>query len=404
MNRATTYILLLIISITFLSCNKTKVIDTPQEENRAMSFNITRIDNGNTKAMINNINNLQEYCKTLDISTIDYKESIGIWADYSLQGIISKNVLNNTNIVYHNPNTGNTLNWIFKDDNGNKVDKYWVTGGNYKFRLFYPKNNLQNHISSISDATTFILDCNTELLQEDILVGYKEVNTADNNFNSSDAIDITLRHAMAAVKLVFKLTDNFDYEDYIVSAWFENLDVDITKGFNTVALLAYGDNTNPESIRWNYSYVPALNTPFHVWEARLNNNNEPIRDDGTIAEELKLTKNGPGVVPYTASFKENTGDLYKDNEGYFYVIPQVLHKRAGNHTPELANIIMKYKSTKGRDKIYRLDLPYKFIGEKHEFEAGKRYTINIYISETHAEAEITVSDWDKIDSNYDIDF
>ena len=390
------YIFIAIFALS--GCRKDVQPDMPAESDHVMRFGVESVESlRGTKGIIENIDNLKTACTPLsEPPSLTLKESVGIWADYDYLDVTYSNLLSNVELAYYGRTGGSSEGWNYGDDASD--DEYWQIGGVYYFRSYYPQQALRDAIISTSSAKTFIVNYNTEVMQEDMMVGYKKVDTKT-ELNLSKPVEIKLKHSMAALKFRFQFqyTEEGKYydTDKLTSCWLRNTDTD---GFTTAGMMVYGvtdDDGNyfPEQIDWAESYQPTIK--FFNWSypsgIEFKNENDGDGVDFDPEDEVKA------ATAYTL------GDgNFINNGGWLLVIPQ-----HSDGTVELCFTTEKG----GVDNVYSVKLPSKTgtgtdgpDTEGEEWIAGYRYTYTVSITKTDLELFLSLSDWKQLDSSYSIIF
>lgn len=389
------YIFIAIFALS--GCRKDVQPDMPAESDHVMRFGVESVESlRGTKGIIENITDLETACTPISESPLTLNESVGVWADYDYLDVTYSNLLSDVELAYYDRTGGSSEGWNYGDDASD--DKYWQIGGVYYFRAYYPQQALRDAIISTSSATTFIVNYNTEVMQEDMMVGYKMVDTKT-ELNLSEPVEIKLKHSMAALKFRFQFqyTEEGKYydSDKLTACWLQNTDTD---GFTTAGMMVYGVTDDggdyyPEQIDWAESYQPAIK--FFNWSypsgIEFKNENDGDGDDFDPEDEVKA------ATAYTL------GDgNFINNGGWLLVIPQ-----HSDGTVELCFTTEKG----GADNVYRVKLPSKTgtgaegaDPEGEEWIAGYRYTYTVSITKTDLEMYLHLSDWNQLDSSYSITF
>ena len=377
-------------------CRKEPVPGGRPDTGVPMTFGVASVESmQGTKAMIEDINDLKASCTPVTISPFVLNESIGVWADYEYLGTTFNNLLSNVELAFYDKTGGNTDGWNY---NYGKDEEYWQMGGIYYFRAYYPQKAIKDAIISTSSAKTFIVNYNTEVMQEDMMVGYESVHTQTAP-DLSQPVEMQLKHALAALKFQFQFqyTEGGKYydSDKLTSCWLRNTDTD---GFTTAGMMVYGVTDDygdyfPEQIDWSESYQPAIK--FFNWSypsgIEFKNENDGDGVDFDPTDEVTV------ATAYTA------GDgKFTQNGGWLLVIPQ-----HSDGTVELCFTTEKG----GADNVYSVKLPSKTgtgaegaDPEGEEWIAGYRYTYTVSITKTDLELFLDLSDWNQLDSSYSITF
>lgn len=387
-------------------CSKEPVPGGRPDTGVPMTFGVASVESmQGTKAMIEDINDLEASCTPVTISPFVLNESIGVWADYEYLGTTFNNLLSNVELAFYDKTGGNTDGWNY---NYGKDEEYWQMGGIYYFRAYYPQKAIKDAIISTSSAKTFIVNYNTEVMQEDMMVGYESVHTQTAP-DLSQPVEMHLKHAMAALRFNFQFKyteDDGKYydEDYLTSVWLRNTDTD---GFTTAGMMVYGvtdddDNYFPEQIDWAESYQPDVR--FYSWNypdgVRFANEDVNGDKDGVDAydpaDEVKVAT-AYSMMPASESEKR-----YARNNGWIYIIPQ-----RSDGTVELCFTTRKG----GSDNVYSVKLPsvtgtgLDGIDPAGEYwRPSQRYTYTVSITKTDLEMYLHLSDWNQLDSSYSITF
>lgn len=313
-------------------------------------------------------------------------QAIGIWADYSYTDesgnpVTLKNIFPGTRLIYADKVNGNTHSkWNYEG-----ADLYWFQGGEYKFRAYYPQE-ISTHAVSSASATTFVIEYPTHEMQQDLLLAYNQVDTADPGIDLSQPVPLSFSHGLAAVRFLIKAT--YSNTDFLTSCWLQNAD---TRDFATSGILAYGSETDNESITWVNGYNPPVTERIYHWE---NTGVEFTSDPsaGTYTPAMAYTEAGT-----------TSGDLYTDNEGWVLILPQT----------SSGNLQFCFTTRNGEEGIYRVTIPAVTERtqttdgttiESREYQPGKRYTYTISITESNLELDLTVADWNERESSHSIVF
>ena len=328
-----------------------------------------------SRALIENDDQLQAACTTGN-------KAIGIWSAYELDGVVTRNVLGNDNgdvsLVYH-PETAwdNYQGWTYGESAA-----LWIMGAKYTFNAYYPQH-VVNEITT-SDLTTFVLEHNTELYQEDLMVAYSYVDTDLPTFKIGVPVTLNMLHTLSALRFHFSFIDSdgttYDDSDALTAFWLENTTYDA--GLATTGMLAFGTYDEDgimdgEHIHWYYEDYPAPSTssqPRRIfpWEDK---NGVPF-----VSTPTQRT--------IAAAYSTNADGMQQcaHNNGYIMVIPQV--------TDGSTMICFSLQST--GDLVHRISLP------ATTFEAGKRYTYDIRFGRTESTVTLTIADWNELKSSQDI--
>lgn len=390
---------LLYISVALLALHGCRKDPRPADGDNSrvpIAFGISSVESMHgTKAIIEDLTDLEEECTPASKTPFTLKESIGIWADYEYLGVTYNNLLSNVELAFYEKAGGNKDNWNY---NYGKDEEYWQMGGVYYFRAYYPQQAVRDAIISTSSAKTFIINYNTEVLQEDMMVGYETVDTKTAP-NLSDPVQMPLKHAMAALKFRFQFqyTEDAKYydTDKLTACWLRNTDED---GFTTAGMMVYGvtddeGNYFPEQIDWAESYQPSVK--FFNWTHSAGIEFKNVNDGDTVEYDPE------DEVTVATAYSAGDG-RFAQNDGWLLIIPQ-----KSDGTVELCFTTEEG----GPDNVYSVKIPTKTgtgtqgpdsAGEN--WIAGYRYTYTVSITKTDLELYLGLSDWNQLDSSFSITF
>lgn len=313
-------------------------------------------------------------------------QAIGIWADYTYtdsQGNekTNRNIFAGTRLIYAEKANGNP--WSDWNYEGN--DLYWFKGGQYKFRAYYPEQIGDNVISSAT-ASTFVIEYPTHDMQEDLLLAYNYVNTTDPQVDLNQPVALRFSHGLAAVRFLVKAT--YSNTDYLTSCWLQNAD---SRDFATSGILAYGSETDEESISWINGYNPPVTERIYYWKnSGVEFSTDPTA--GTSTTAMAYTRTGT-----------SEGELFAQNNGWVLILPQ----------QSSGNLQFCFTTQSGEEGVYRVSIPKVTerikasdgsVVESTEYLPGKRYTYTISITETNLILDLTVADWNERESSHSIVF
>lgn len=380
MRRSYTYLLAMVLGVlSFSSCRKEPASPDGDKERIPVRWTVTEVEAmEGTKALVNDLEDLQTACNTGG-------KSIGVWADYSIVEQAAEATTNGELVVYENvfDNAAITYDGTGWTAMGNEI--YWAVGGDYKFRAYYPQT-LVDHIMETSDADVFVVDYNTSLLQEDMMVAYNTTDTQSADL--TEPVELSLTHTLSAVRLRFQFIDGYVEEDYLTSCWLENTS---DEGLTTIGMMVYGGE-NPEQVSWSESYQPPVGQKIYYWE-HPGLNFKRTSSDNTYA------------TAYTDGGSSTAGNKFTENEGWILIIPQ----ESGG------DVNICFTTNTGGDVIYRVAIPKKtgttIDGETNgtdeelvHYVPGRRYTYTVNIGKTNLELLISLSKWNQLDSSYTITF
>lgn len=312
-------------------------------------------------------------------------KAIGIWADYTYtdidgQEVAIKNIFQNTRLIYSDKKDGNPYSlWNYEGS-----DLYWFVGGKYKFRAYFPQSLADNVVSS-TNASTFVIEYPTHYVQEDLLLAYNDVDTTDPQTNLNEPVSLQFKHGLAALRFIVKA--KYANEDELTSCYLQNAD---TRDFATSGMLAYGSDSDVESMSWIMGYNPPVTERIYYW----SNSGVRFSTDSAGNASPAMAYTGSGTID---------GDLFTQNDGWVLVPPQ---KSSGT-------LNFCFTTRNGEDAVYKVTIPKVTervdngdgtYTESMEYLPGKRYTYTIAITETKLELTISAADWNERESSFGIVF
>ncbi len=369
------HVVITTLGISMLSCSKEDVAYSPQVTKNYITWNVVSTDMHAGRALIENDDILETACSTGG-------KSIGIWSAYELDGVTSYNVLGNDN---------GDVSLIFKKDSDwdnyrwwtyGKEAAEWVIGAKYTFNAYYPKY-VVNEISS-SDESTFVLDYNTELHQEDLMTAYTYVDTQDTTFNQNFPVQLKMLHTLSALRFQFSFIngDNTTYvdSDALTAFWLENTVPG--RGIATTGVLAFGTvyengEMDGEHIHWYAEDYPEPSTSTKERKVYAWQDNSGVNFNSTTTERNIATA-------YSTNFDGN--QKFAVNGGWVLMIPQT--------TDGTVKICFKLKTT--GDDVHRITLPAAV------YEAGMIYTYDIRFGQTSVNLVLKIADWNELKSTQNI--
>lgn len=213
-------------------------------------------------------------------SACSYAEAIAVWGDYT---------------------TGNTNNEVFSDTPltyGNQMWSYtggyrfWQGNSLYKFRAYYPKNTLGSNATA-TDASSVSIAYNTEALQEDLLVAYKEV---DPDTIMSKAVQLQMHHALSAIRFQFQTIDGTAMKLQSFALCNETNG----SGLSTSGTLSFDGQS---VVVGDWDSESSLTGDFYEWQHPANGSSFNQTDEAIAYQPADNTK-------------------YTENKGYVLIIPQ----------------------------------------------------------------------------------
>ena len=391
---------LLSLLLFAVSCRKQ---EKPQpEQDGQVRWDVSGVEGYSTKALINNANDIQKACTPE--SKGGKGQTIGIWADYDITidgtQYTVENVFQGTHLIYNPLSEATDTKWEYEGD-----PAYWVAGGKYIFRAYYPSGEV-SVLESSSSAKAFVVESNTASTQRDLLLAFNSFDTATGKYADGSTGDMSkpvpfyFRHAMAAVKVCFRFETGFYSEDAITSCWFEN---SINDDFAITGMMTYGDGKHHEEgkIQWIKSYSPVSGLQYYLWK----------HPDGVPFSSASGSE--PVIATaYSVFSAGDTGEKFTGQDGFVMIIPQsstgnqhicFTTKSGGNAVFRIA--IPKTTGTSNANYLADPDHPSTHKADDGcDFIPGWRYTYTIVITKTNAEILLGIAPWNKLDSSFSISF
>lgn len=330
---------------------------------------------------------------------------IGIAADYTytsngktvrVEDIY--NYRNNRQLKYYNPADYPQMQsvWAYSTDKDDY--EYWLIGGQYTFRAFFPYSELvdKGMIHPSSNCQNFVINYNSQLCQEDLMVGVCMVDTEKrryrtegevkapqekwwSHFDLGDAVPVRLEHALSALR--FEICYGFQSQGELKAFWFEN--TSDTKGLRTVGTFVYGsvsgsDDDRIQDLDWstyqvNYSGDGTTSdSRFFRWEVPASKQGGDAKNHFRI-ETTETFENGERklnyvhkAVPYFCNEEgnglphSNPGNeftnsemtrhrLYTRNHGWILIPPQL--------ATDQVKICLQTDRSKSNAEYYSIHLP-----------------------------------------------
>ena len=404
MNRYRNIVHLLLLLLPLLlfaaSCHKQ---EQPQpQQDVQVRWDVSGVEGYSTKALINNANDIQNACTP--VGKGGKGQTIGIWADYDITidktQYTVENVFQGTRLIYNPSSSYTDTKWEYIGD-----PAYWVAGGKYIFRAYYPSGEV-SVLESSSSAKAFVVESNTVSTQRDLLLAFNSFDTATGKYadgspgDMSKPVPFYFRHAMAAVKVCFRFEDGFYSEDAITSCWFENSAND---DFAITGMMTYGDGVNltEGKIQWIKSYSPASGLQYYLWKHPAG-----VTLSSALGSEPVI------ATAYSVFSEGDTGEKFTGQDGFLIIIPQ----------PSTGNQHICFTTRNGGNAVFRIAIPKKtgtsndkYLANPDEpsthkdpegcdFIPGWRYTYTIVITKTDAEILLGIAPWNKLDSSFSISF
>ena len=384
-------------SLLLSSCRK----DTPQQPQTKteVKWSVDGVAGYSTKALINSADDIAAAC-----TPGTGGQTIGIWADYDITidgtPYSVENVFKGTRLVYNPSSSATDTKWEYIGD-----PAYWVAGGKYIFRAYYPSGEV-SVLESSSSAKAFVVESNTVSTQRDLLLAFNSFDTVTGLYADGSTGDMSkpvpfyFRHAMAAVKVCFRFEDGFYSSDAITSCWFENTE---DESFAVTGMMSYGDGKSYDEgkINWLKAYTPGPGTKFYMWK---HNDGIPFYNTYGGSQEI--------AIAYSAFSTGDAGEKFTGQDGFVIMIPQ-----ASTGKTEIC-----FTTENGGTTVFRIAIP-KITGTSNElylanpddptshkdpsgcdFIPGWRYTYTVVITKTDAQVVLGIAPWNRLDSSFDISF
>lgn len=406
--------ILFIAIFTLASCAKDSPSPVPGESDALIHWGVESVAGYPTRSLVDNKEYLEKAC-TPEGTVYDEKtgekglgQTLGIWADYSIDidGVKHEvsNVFSATSLIYNPTSNVGDTKWEYATD-----PAYWVLGGEYVFRAYYPKKEL-NVSTKLSNAKSLVIEMNTATTQRDMLLAHNKIDTKADDFVISAPVNMKFRHAMSAMMFKFKFYDGDDgvfySEDGITSCWLEAEEDD---SFAITGFMIYGNGTDYDEglVQWRNQYYPAKGIAFYRWGCSQGVPfSNKILPDGTLEQTVATAYTVVGT---------GTGDngvVFLNHDGWIVTIPQ---KSNGK-------LVLCFKTKTGGNAVFRVNIPARTGTSLEKYNAhpddldlqkdengtdwipGYRYTYTISISKTDASVNLSIAPWRRMDSSFNIKF
>lgn len=358
------HIILMSVSMCWLSSCSGSVEEIPPtpstEEKLPINWQVQPQKTIESKALIGNNEALQNAC------TPSIGKSIGVWGTYEIKqgGQTYTHVEFDATPLVYATKTEDTTNphndWNYPGEN-----KYWEPGGKYTFRACFPQDVMQEQMTEIN-ADIIQGPLNTATLQEDLMVATTYVNTLTDDL--SKPVPLDLIHIFSALQFKVKAADGYTppANEGITACWLQNQSNDKDL-LTTSGYVVFSGSLGAITLQW--TEYDASSAPMYHWE---------YADGLSFASEAMLyCQNDAGAI----------GNKYTKHDGWILVIPQEVKENT-------LHFCYTLKST--GNKVFSVPLP------AITYQYGKQYTYVLVLSGASAEVALTVKDWNKLDSSYDI--
>lgn len=295
-----------------------------------------------------------------DTDTKLQKEPFGIYGFKSLDGISNlTNVFISSDAqevgwgVSGGTATSPTYGWTYTPK------RKWENSMHYSFRAYWP---YRAEVNPASNATRIGIEYKSTTMNYDLLVAYATRYPLDEGIAP---VTMQFHHALAGLKFYIKYYDKDDstkgMKDFVTRFYL--------KGLYSVGYLVYGvreSGDDAEKIQWVFS------------ENTFDGNNELF--DWSGKAEFSRGQ--------AATDTDKTAQVF-DNDNLVFVIPQTLSSAAGATT---ANF---YAENSG-DALHTVKLP------ETELLPGKIYTFTFVVHSSYVTVNVSIKDWEVLQSNVDI--
>lgn len=322
----------------------------PEEDAMPICWDVIPEGRQDGRALIEDNTDLKEAC-----TSGNGNMAIGIWSAYRLNGDSVKHVLGN-------PSGDASLTYTpsaSADDSGvwTYGEKYafWKYGAVYYFNAYFPK---EGGLTSIANDSTSLRGAyDTKTTQKDLMVTRVKVDTNAADFQGSP-VALPMLHALATLKFVFVLEEGNDTKALKSFSLDNTLKTAGNLNYNTDALSIANWTVGAASEGRTFEWADNAGIPF------------------TTTEE---------AVPYT------TGGIYQTNNGHVFIIPQRCES-----APTFSCTI---------DMNVSYDVVYENISlGTTQFEPGKNYIYTIKVKDNTLKLNLSIKDWNELDTSYNIYF
>ena len=156
----------------FCSCNKSS-LDTPQAETpSAIEF-----ANVSTKAAVNDLGDLQD-------------NGFGVWAFISNTSVTNLLHMNNSHVEYKE----DEASWEYSPL------KYWLPETVFNFIATYPYDSEETYYTFDANNSAVKLTVAETPSQEDFLIATNTIDTSDEGFDATKAVNLEFQHILTSVK------------------------------------------------------------------------------------------------------------------------------------------------------------------------------------------------------------
>lgn len=240
---------------------------------------------------------------------------------------------------------------------------YWKRNQHYRFRAYHPYSAAVQ--ASSSDADRIRIDYSIGTDDYDLLVAFATRHPATEGYGK---VTMNFRHALAALRFRIIFRDTVTPQSHTDAVTDFHL-----KGLKPAGTLQYSHSAaDPleEHLSWDAFHFNSLDEWFR-WTGR---------------KEF-------GVSGYTppGGAELSPTDIF-DNDNIVFVVPQTCSD------PFLGKTSVHFRTELGGSASYSVELP------ELEWKAGKIHTYTLTIDRSTAEVEVSIKDWNSVESTVNIYF
>lgn len=242
--------------------------------------------------------------------------------------------------------------------------QYWTLNKFYRFRAYHPySGNAIRLLSDDSSADRIVIEYASAAGQEDLLVGFKQVESSVDNLKNEPRVKIPFVHALCALEFRIAYKNSADIPDESTDRITSFYITDIIPT-GTLIYTHPGDYIGTPVLDWNASYY----------------------DDNTYFNWSGSKEFGKYEV-YSPSYKGT--EIFDGTDHLVFCVPQTCSSSAEHMT------VVHFKTELAEAEN-------SAVLEKLTWEPGKIYTYTLLVSQSDLEIQITIKDWTVIQSNEDM--
>lgn len=249
----------------------------------------------------------------------------------------------------------------------------WEMSMDYRFRAYWPYTA---EINPSSDATRLAVEYKSTTQQYDLLVAHTTRNPRTEGIGT---VKMQFHHALSALRFEFKYKDEPQTKgltDYVTEFYI--------KGIYTVGTLMYGyfgvDSIDGMS---KAASLQAGDDPYEKIDWYKNANTFD-----SSSELFSWSGARRFHAAGNATDSSETASVF-DGDGLVFIVPQTISEGS-------RKTYANFKLKGAGDALHTVALP------TEELLPGKIYTFTLVISSSYITIDITIKDWDTIQSNVDI--